>query len=150
MKKIIIMCFALLSISALYGCSATQNVRVADVNAKIPDGKAIVVLYRESSMVGGLRGANIYDNGKLIGDIKSGTKLVWERDANKIMCLNKEQTLEKYMGNPLLTAMIDSSEKPNCFKTVAGKVNQFQYDYLKGMFFTKEQWEKLQEENQKN
>jgi hypothetical protein len=70
-------------IAAISGCSSTQYVPVANTTATIPEGKAIVQLYRVSSMVGAARGSDIYDGELLIGDIKSGSKLTWERDANR-------------------------------------------------------------------
>lgn len=130
-------------VSLLVGCgSATQNVRVADVNAPIPLGKSIVELHRTPNFYGGGRGLDIYDNGKLIGDIRNDTKLIWERDSNNVMCLNTEQTFEKYIVNPLLTMLLDPQE-PNCFRVIDGQLNQYKYDYVKGLVFTQEEYVKL-------
>jgi hypothetical protein len=61
------------------------------------------------------------------------------------MCLSKEQTLEKYMMNPLITIMLEPDEKPNCFRIKAGQVNRFKFDYVKGIMLTDSEWFKSQE-----
>jgi len=146
MKKVVLRSFAILSVVGLYGCgSATQNVRVADVSAQIPQDKAIVVLHRTPTYYGAARGVDIYDNGKLIGDIRRDTKLIWERDPSTTMCLNIDHPLEKYLVNPLIAMVLDH-DKPNCFKVQPGKVNKYEFDYTKGLIFTEEEWINLQEQ----
>jgi hypothetical protein len=126
---------SLILIAVISGCaSVTQHVPIADITAPIPSGKAIIELHRTSSMIGGARGADIYDNKVLIGDIGNGTKLIWERDSNSYMCLSIDQSLPLFLVNPLLILALEGPKHPDCFKIEEGKVNKFIYNYPAGTF----------------
>jgi hypothetical protein len=119
----------------IIGCSSVnQYVPVANTTATIPAGKAIVVLHRPSSLIGAARSPAIYDNQTLIGDIGSGTKLIWERDTS-YMCLSIGLITDDlhFLVNPLLLAL-EAPKHPGCFKIEEGKVNEFTYDLPAGKF----------------
>jgi len=119
---------SLILIAVISGCSVTQYVPVANTTDTIPAGKAIVVVHRPSSIIGAARTPAIYDNQTLIGDIGSGTNLIWERDTS-YMCLSIGLITDDldFLLNPILLA-IQAPKHPGCFKIEEGKVNHFTYD----------------------
>jgi len=126
----------LILIAVISGCSSvTQYVPVANTTATIPPGKAIVVLHRDSSIIGAARSPAIYDNQTLIGDIGNGTKLIWERD-DSYMCLSIGLITDDliFLINPLLLAL-EAPKHPRCFKIKEGKVNKFTYDLPAAKFY---------------
>ena len=132
MKKLSITLFSVCVV--LTGCGSTlQYVEEPDTNATIPEGKAIVQLHRASSMVGGIRGADIYDGELLVGDVKSGDKLTWKRDANRLLCLSVHQIDDTIAPYTLLGALIESKH-PHCFEIKEGTVNLVEFDYPNGTF----------------
>ena len=148
MKKLYLSALVILTTLGLTGCgTATQNVKVADVSAPIAASKAIIELHRPSSPFGMVRGIDVYDNGKLIGTIKNDTKLVWEREASK-MCLTRGKQWEQYAFINL-ASMLEDPTNPNCFKVKEGQVNRFKFDYLKGMFFSEDDWNALIDKEKK-
>ena len=127
----------------LVGCSSTpQNNDNVDLASPIPEGKARIQLYRTSSIVGAIRSVDIYDNDQLIGDIDNNSNLIWDRDADKIMCLSDMQwdrKFDKYIVNPLITVMMEP-DHPNCFIVEAGKLNNIFFIYVGAKFLGEEEW----------
>jgi len=124
---------SLILIAVISGCSVTQYVPVANTTDTIPEGKAIVQLRRPSTMVGAIRGADIYDGELLIGDVKSGGKLTWKRDANRLLCLSVHQIDDTLASYTLLGALIESKH-PHCFEIKEGIINLVEFDYPNGTF----------------
>jgi hypothetical protein len=133
MKKTLIILFIAAN-AALVGCTSTsvQHVSKPDLSVPIPEDKAVVELHRPSSMVGAVRGADIYDNNMLIGNLKNGSSLLWGRGDGTLMCLSVEQFLEKAMGSMIL--LVQETKNPNCLKVEAGKVNKVEFNYIRGTF----------------
>ncbi len=118
----------------LTGCGSTvQYVEEPDTNATIPEGKAIVQLYRVSSIVGAARGSDIYDGELLIGDIKSDGKLTWERDANRLLCIGVK-TFNDTLLNFSLVGAFAESKHPHCFEMKESMVNLIEFDFPNGTF----------------
>lgn len=130
--------------ATLTGCSSTptQYVALPDVSAPISDDKAIIELHRTSSIVGAAVGNDIYDNDSKIGIIRNDTKLLWERDANKVLCLTRDKLGDNtmdYFVNPLITAFAEPAH-PECFKLQGGKINKFKLVLSEGRFIDEETW----------
>lgn len=134
----------------LVGCGgAQQNVRVADTNSPIASDRAIVELHRTKSFVGAARTIKIMDNGNLIGRLGNDSKLIWERSADEIMCINNEQweqTYMKYIANPVISMLAGPAE-PNCFKLEPGVVNKFKLLYVRGLIVSESDWLAIQKED---
>jgi hypothetical protein len=123
----------LILVAVISGCSSTQYVPVANTTATIPEGKAIVQLHRVSSMIGAARGSDIYDGELLIGDIKSGGKLTWERDANRLLCLGVKTFNDTLIAYSLVGAFVESKH-PHCFEIKESMVNLVEFDFPNGRF----------------
>ena len=136
-KVLVLITGGILSIS-LTGCgSATQNVPMPNFDKPIEANKAIIEVERKSSFYGGARDVQIYDNGIEIGELSNDTKLVWNRDTDKLLCLSTTQK-PNLLTASWLHLLIPPQNEVNCFAIVAGKVNKFEYVYGTGMFNQKD------------
>jgi hypothetical protein len=145
MKKNYFGLVATVIVATVSGCSSNQKMPIANVEAEIAPNRAVIELHRTHGYLGAVRGVDVYDNGKLVGEIANDSKLIWEREADTKMCLNREQSSPvDLLVNPLII-MLSDPNKPDCFKVDPGKVNKFKFDYMKGLFFTQQSWEQLME-----
>ncbi|HYA43842.1 MAG TPA: DUF2846 domain-containing protein [Syntrophobacteraceae bacterium] len=81
------LCIHLFFVSFLAGCAAPYVVPLkehASYTAPGDPNKGIVFIYRESSMMGVLRGIYIKANGKRVGALNSGTYFVYQADPGPV------------------------------------------------------------------
>jgi hypothetical protein len=117
---------------ALSGCAtgSLQSLPAPDLEKVIDSDKAVIKLHRESSMIGMAYRWEMYDNQTHIGDIANDDYLVWERDANTVMCISLEKFLLEKTVFIVSTIIEEMLSKPDCYRVEGGKVNEFEYMFI--------------------
>ena len=117
--------------SFLFGCATTseQFLPAPDLDSPIGEGKAIIKLHREPFFAGSGYKWPMYDNETFIGKIANDGYLIWERGANKIMCITPEKSMfENVIESTSLTLLIEKAyQKPDCVRVEEGKINEFEF-----------------------
>lgn len=130
MKTIGAITLTFLASALISGCGASRQVMPAPVlNGEIDPDVAIIRLHRESNIIGSGNRWPIFDNENHIGDIANDDFLIWQRDANTIMCISVEKfTFEKALTavSPTLMAS-ELLKKPDCVRVDGGELNEFEF-----------------------